>query len=338
MGTSINVRDLPYLTHVPVDGRIVPIVNYYDVTAKRFFTYIPISTDANELWVLPPDAVVEGIYFSGEPADDQDSRLPFLETVLQHLSFPEVISAVWNAQADLVNGLASLHKYFVLLDYASVHKDNSYMGMMRTEIEYAFTNHRAFYDCLHRIIKTIHERFQPRASELPRLSFHDVAKKDETVLALTHLLPQSLIDFYKGHEKKFKLLRDIRGEVIHSGYTPGKTGIYLLPREGFAISVDSRLAKRLGDFNLWPSNLLKDNRLGSVLAILEFLVSDMFNAMREAGIAFVNYFAKFPPRPIAARCELFLRSPLARHLVSLDKYRERHWFDPKDALGITEAN
>jgi len=331
MGKSINISDLPYLSHYPQDDRAIVLLPYYDDIAKQFYHFLPVQDRQNELWMLPANKLIEGIYFSGTPVNEQDSRLPFLETILQHFSFKKVISEANKIQADLINGLASLHKYFVLLEYAGTHKDNSCASMVKTELEYAFANHRAFYDCLIRIIDVIHRRFNPTAPELPS-SFHKVVRKSKSDLAEKYSLPQSLIDFFKGREKIFFTIKSVRDKILHHGQSTVQT-IFEFPGEGFAISVDDQFAKKLGNVQpLWPSSLMKANRLGSVLAILVFFVKDMFSAMQEVKVAIINCISLLPLRPIASRCELFLRSPLSKHLVLLNEYQNKHWFDPKAVL------
>lgn len=112
--TLIEARELPYLTLVPDDGRSIPIATHYDVGAKCFYVYI--AQPDQTLLVLRPAECVEGTYLAKAPAKAHvDRRLPFLETMIQHFSFGDVFSAVGDAAKDLINGLCSIHKYFVLL-------------------------------------------------------------------------------------------------------------------------------------------------------------------------------------------------------------------------------
>jgi hypothetical protein len=229
-----------------------------------------------------------------------------------------------------MNGLASLHKYFVLLLYANEFKNLTYRLTVTTEVEYAFANHRAFYDRLHHMICTVHEIYLPEASKLSKKSFETAVNKSEEELRDKFLLPQPIIEFYKTRMDTFLLLREIRNNIYHHGHSPDST---LLFPDGFAVKVDDRFAKRLGDLSLWPDRLLKPNRLGSVLAILEYLVRDMFDATNTLGDSLISSFRRLP-QPIASGYRLFLRSSLSKHLTLLDRYRQEHWFDPREILGI----
>jgi hypothetical protein len=326
--TFIEARELPYLSQVPRDRRTIPITPYYDADAKCFYVYI--KQPNGMILVLGPAGCIEGTYLAKGPAnEDVDRRLPFLETMMQHFSFADVLYAVMDAAQDLINGLSSLHKYFVLLNYANDKNDFSGPAMIRSEVECAFANHRSFYDCLQRIIRALNRRYRPGGHDLPD-SFAKIEQKADQDLA-KYRLPAPLTDFYGARKDVFLKLRDIRDSILHHGYSPDY--IYRL-EDGFAIRIDEGLGQRLGDLNLWPDRSLKPNRLGSLLAVLEFLVRDMFDAMNQLGGAFVRCF-RDPPPPLANGYQLFSRSPVSRHLACLDKYREEQWFDPKVVLGMT---
>jgi len=283
--------------------------------------------------VIPLIDYFEATYLAKRPARDIDSRLPFSETVIQHFSFKEVVSALADAEQDLINGLASLHKYFVILEYAGANNDLSYSPMMKTEIEYAFANHRAFYDCLHQIVCVVHKRYQPKSSPLSDSFAKVVESKTKDDLAKKFLFPQPLIDFYTARKDVFLKMRYIRDNIFHHGHSPDL--IFRFP-DGLAIRVDDKLVTSLGDINLWPDNLLKPNGLGSVLVILEFLVRDMFDAMEQLGNAFINCFQD-PPQAVAMGYQVFLRSSVSKHLISLDEYKQKHWIDPKAALEVART-
>lgn len=323
--TFIRVVDLPYLSHVPNDGRGIVVSPYYDAEGRQFYAY-SLQPD-NMILILKPIDYIEGTYLAKNPANERlDSYLPFSEMLIQHFSFPDVMHALRNVEKDLINGLASLHKYFVLLDYA----DDADRLMLSIELEYAFGNHRAFYDCLHRIIALVHRRYKPQASKLPD-SFAKIAEKTEQDLTVKYQIPKPLIDFYQARKDTFMRARKVRDNIFHHGHSPEL--IFKLP-DGFAVRVDDRLIRPLGDLNLWPEALLKPNGLGSLLAILECLTRDMFETTEHLGRAFVDCFEE-PPQAMVAGHKAYLRSRVAKHLLSLDEYRARHWFDPRSVLDTT---
>lgn len=329
----IRVQDLPYLSCVPTDGRSIVVLPYYDSDAQQFYVCHPVPD--GRIAILPAHDVLEGLYLAKRSADlESDRDLPFSETVLQHFSYKDVWVVLRDIERDLINGLASLHKYFVILLYAGEHQDDSYGPMVRAELEYALINHRAFYDRLHEIVRRIHQRYGGKGHNLPD-SFARTTKKRVQDLQNKYLLPRPLVGFYKDREEVLLKLRYVRDNILHHGHSPDQP--FLFP-DGIAVSVDDRLARQLGDFGLWPESLLRPNRLGSALAILAFVAGDMFDVMDDLGSRLLSCFSD-PPQPIARGYGVFLRSTVSRHLVSLDEYKQTHWLDPRKVLGIaTPAN
>lgn len=324
----VEVHEIPYLSHMPEDGRAIAILPYYDSHARQFYGYRLLPD--GKVAALRIHDMVEGAYIAESPANrDVDCRLPFSEIVVQHFSYRDVWTAHRDVDQDLINGLASLHKYFVLLFYANEYHDDSCPLMIITEVEYAFGNHRAFYDRLHKMVCLVHARYCPNAPEAPS-SFAKIVKKTKKDLRDKHLFPRPLVDFYKDREETFLKLRYIRDNIFHHGHSPHSP--YMFP-DGIGVSIDGKFAEELGDLNLWPEALLKPNRLGSVLAILEFLVRDMFDVMDHLGKSLLGSF-RDPPAPIAYGYQVFLRSAVSKHLVLLDEYKEKHWLHPKEILEI----
>lgn len=326
----MSAQRIPYINYVPNDGRVVILSGYYDCEMQQFYTYMLIPDGT--IVAIPALDMLEGTYIARAPANERlDCRLPLLETTINYFSFGDMLSVLRDAEQDLINGLASLHKYFVLLHHVNGHKDHSGNLLISTEVEYAFGNHRSFYDLLHKMISIIRRFYQEKAPELPD-SFAKIATKDAQELVEKYALPEPLIDFYKNRENVFLQLRDIRDNIFHHGHSPDSS--FTFP-DGFAVRVEDRLAKRLANLNLWPEDLLRENRLGSILAILAFLVNDMFDAMDGLQASLLAYVAVLPPPTISGN-KVFLRSAVSSHLASLGVYRQKHWFYPKEILNISE--
>jgi hypothetical protein len=324
----IQATELPYISHIPTDGRKIPLLGYYDSDAVQFYAYS--SLPDGRILVLPAVELQEGTYIAKAAAKPElDYHLFFSEKIIQHFSFNDIAFTLNAIERDLLNGLASIHEYFVLLNYSNQYKDHADYLMVRTSVEYAFGNHRAFYDLLHEVICKIHRKYQKRVPSM-KDSFEYFATKSVADLREKFLFPEPIINFYKSRVEIFLKLRQIRNNIYHHGHSPDMS--FKFP-DGFAFRVDDRFATELGDLNLWPDELLKPNRLGSVLAILEYLERDMLDAALNLGNSLLLCFT-MPPQPIAPDYKIFLRSVVSKHLVSLDKYRQTHWFDPQKILGV----
>ncbi len=173
----------------------------------------------------------------------------------------------------------------------------------------------------------MHRRQVPGAPTLPD-SFRKIAGKSPKHLETVYRFPSPIVQFYKSREELFLRLRSIRDNVFHHGHSPG---VLFEFDDGFATAIDDHFAKQLDAFNLWPEDRLKPNRLGSVLPIFSFLVKDMFDAMNHLGDTLLECVPDLPAA-LADGYQVFLRSSVSRHLLSLDRYQSEQWFDPKEIL------
>lgn len=325
----IEARELPYISRHPNDGRCIVAITHYDNIEDQFICY---SAQPNgKLLLLRPISMVVGMYVAKLPADaTRDYHLPFAEIVFQHFSLPNIWSLVEQLHHDLLNGVATIHKYFVILSHAKTVDSSLASSLISTELEYAIGNHRAFYDLLHKVVMAVNSTYHPHTQQL-KDSFAKLVEKESDYLRNNLKLPDPIVQFYKTREDVFLLLRGIRDNIYHHGHTPD---FIFTMDDGFAIALSDRFSGRLHRLNLWPDHLLKTNHLGSVLAALEFVVRDMCDAMVQLGQSLINSFVNLPAA-VADGYRLYLRSPLGKHLYMLDEYRAKHWFDPDEILRET---
>ena len=146
--TRIYPPDLPYLTHLPTDGRGLPMMTLLDAEGV-WHAYLG-QPDGSLLIVHPVD-VASTFLSNSSPATIFDVDIPLSNVIVQHFSFPDTIRLLENIEHDFLNSLASLHKYFVLLAYAKATPAFLPNVLVSTELEFAFANHRSFYDLLNRL-------------------------------------------------------------------------------------------------------------------------------------------------------------------------------------------
>ena len=302
----------------------------YDKLTDYF--YLLVDRPGDKVLRVHVPSLLSGRYIATEPARPHDYELPFFSTLIDFFPFKEVLDTVDDIERDLINVLACIHKYFMLLAVSNRLHDYSEEQTVGTEIEFLFNNYRGFYDLIQKVICHVHRRLRPRERALPQ-KFSDIIDRIETPFVRN--LPPPLLGFYESRRETFRVLRNVRTQYSHYGRSPGF--IFLFP-DGFAISTKWPLAKDLIGWNLWPERLLKRDDLGSVLSIFAYIARDMFNVMDSMGTALLGYFPEIPRSWIADGHRVFLRSSLAQHLTSLDDYRKTHWFDPHTVLGATTGD
>jgi hypothetical protein len=330
--SPIRIQELPYLSHVPTDGRKIPVFSFLDETGT-WHAYIS-QAKGMLIEFRPIEAMSASYLCKGIPPTSRDSYLPLCHLVTQHFSFADTMGILRHIEEDYLNGLASVHKYFLLLDHAKASRDLVPHVALTTEIEFAFSNHRAFYDLLTGLLMTMYKRFimadknghHIRPANLPD-SFSRLLQKSDSDLASKYHLPKPLIDFHRGKASVFGRLCKMRDNIVHHGHTPDF--VFNLP-DGFALGLSDRMWDDLQAMDIWPAKLLKPNRLASVLGLLVFLVEDMEDAM--SGLAKALAESVRIPQAIAEGYKVYLRNHLLVHRAHLAQYKEKHWFDPTPIL------
>lgn len=228
--TFISAAEIPYIINYPSDGRLAVITAFYNSDEKQWYAYS--KQGPNKFFTLKPLDYMEGIYVSKEPCDSRlDTYFQLTDLSAQYFSYPGILAAVQIIESDFVNALASIEKYFILLDYRNSNKSVFSMPIISTELEYAFGNHRAFYDGIQKIIRIIYEQCHPQRPKFPD-TFRKLATKTADELRVKYFLSKPLIDFYKSKECVFMKLRDIRDDIFHHGLSPDHTFSF---DDGFAI-------------------------------------------------------------------------------------------------------
>jgi hypothetical protein len=319
----IRPSEIPFLSRQPTHDRRVPLLSHLR-SDGRFDAYVIWGND--ELMVVQPNDLVIGRYVSSSAATPTDLESPLYTTVLKHFSSSYVLERLKEVLDDFDNALASIHKYFVALQYANTHDDFADTAMVKSELEYAFANHRSMHDQLNKLISAARRLASPQLPPLPE-SMADVLKKTDADLASKLSLSPELIAFYRQREQPFLTIRSVRDKIIHRGEALDPW-IFTFP-DGFAVDVNRGFINSLVVLQLWRSVNLKPNNLGSLLAVFAFIAADIEEALTRA--AQVLRTLKEVPPAITDEA-VFVRSPLNRHAVAVKSYLEQPWTNPADVL------
>jgi len=102
------VGDLPYIGHLPADGRSVPILTYYDPAQPHMTTWVPMTPDT--LQFITVVDVIYGTYVAFQPKEDTDIPLLLSYVIRNNLSYDDVTTLTHSAVQDFVSLLASVTK------------------------------------------------------------------------------------------------------------------------------------------------------------------------------------------------------------------------------------
>ena len=319
----IEPHEMHFVAHVPSDGRFIPRITFHD--GKSFVLYIP--QPDGKLMVARPIDMVNGHYIAAEPANPEDVRDPFWEVVIRHFTFPSMSDFTISLHSDLVNALASLHRYFVLLRYAAETDDQAMPPLVTSELEYAFGNHRAFYDLLNGVLNLFRSEPQFSKTTLPA-TYRRTSQRTDDELASKFGMLDSFVEFVRSRESRFFLMRSIRDGIFHHGWSP--VDIVFTFEDGFGIRAESELAVKLDELNLWNESSVRPNRIAALLPLLAFITADIWTGLSECASRMAEIDSC--PTSLIGDLHVYHRSPLTQHLRRLTEYQERQWISPSEVL------
>ncbi len=324
---KFDLSSIPFVQNIPTDGRRVILLTYYDHERGTWHGYILQNGAIQQIGFT---SLVTGIYIAQQPASPEtDFRFELSELVVQHFCQPTLDDINDRVRADIFNGLASLQKYFVILQHVNESKRRENIRLMTTEVEYAFANYRSFYDLLNRIVQEVFSRATPPPQALPD-SFAKVAQVVTADLKKNYRMPDAMAEFYEAKRAVFMQIRKIRDSFVHHGHTP-ETIFHF--DDGFGVALDRNRFSELRQFGLWSEENLKPNNIGSLLELFVFLVQDMWQSAADLAAALRSCFAQLPI-PVSPGYNVYFRSELNFHIPQFSKYRTNPWMHPE--LGLQQ--
>ncbi|MBI1983016.1 MAG: hypothetical protein HYS61_02325 [Acidobacteria bacterium] len=321
-----QLKKLPYLQHIPDDGRIVSLQSYYDHETSDWHLWLPVRP--GELGRIAGGEVVTGSYYAVAPADpSRDVELPLGTLLTMRLSFAPALLQFGKLENDVHRCAAVLEKYHL---FSAMRGDKSTHAslLVVSELEYLLMLLRSLYDVLQGVVgavatKLIHlDGTERRVTRQLPSSFADVALLGEEFRALDEMesrwgIPAALGRWYQYEAQFFRELRELRDGISHQGRSPPT--VYSLDW-GFAITPSEPPWNR---FDEWPVDRLWDGRLGSLRSIFAgFIVHSLQACTRFASV--LDSIVQLPP-PLHDGLRFYLRSPFGHRLVKLEDMRKQPW-------------
>ena len=314
-----ELRKVPYIDHLPLDGRIVFLQPYLDKKDNTFKTFVPQRNKLTWIFAEP----VAACYYAERVIDDsKDIYLKMIDVIAQHYSFDSVINTMLSIIRDIENCSVVVEKYFVFLDRYRNTKDVLTYNLITTDLEYFFGNVRSLYDLLHDVIKDLWKRVSNKI--LPD-TFNKVVQKEPEDLERKYDLPEPLIKYYIGTKDFFVKCRRIRDRIYHRGLD---IQIVFCTDDGFALQKNSPLTSNplTSEFDIWPEEKIKKNGLVSVLALISYINKRLLEDTDVFSQALIQSIQ--PPPSISETHKLFLRGPYIHHLLKSEEYLEKQWVEP----------
>jgi hypothetical protein len=315
-----ELKKVPYITHIPRDGRSVFLQPYFDNKDSRWKMFVPQGPKLAWVFAEP----VECSYFAETVADsERDMYMKVADIVTQHYSYPSAMHVLLRIITNIKFSAVVVDKYFLSLIRYRLTKDVLTANLVVTDLEYLFANARSVYDLTQRLFGDLWER---KTRNKMKGTFREIVQKPAQELRSQYGLPDAMIEYYSSSKDFFFKIRAIRDAIFH--YRPDGT---INPPEyafcnddGFAVVKDEMRHGSLGlSFDIWPKEKTKPNGLVSILALIAYVNKMILQNCDKFSDALVR--AITPPPAIAASHKLFTRSPFVHHLLKSDRYLEEQW-------------
>jgi len=318
------IAQIPYITDVPRDGRSLILLPFFDNIKNEWYQYL--YTRTRKFSRMPVEDLVEGLYLARSPANSSSDYFYFLGTfIFQHLSFKMVAKRYMQLEKTIHYFAACLENYHRISSSSSSRGGSL---LIEAELGYLLILVRRFYDLLQKVmkeagalVKDTHNTSRSLLHNLPDnfadiIEFKDQTRTSEEITNKWNL-PKQIADFYVSEAKHFLLVRSIRVDLEHRGKS---TGTIFNHPDGFAVSISS---PPWCDFPIWNPAVKRPNDLGSVRALMAYLINDAL----ELGSRFVKAFWSCigTPKAIAKDINCYLRNPFSHHLVMLPIMLARPW-------------
>ncbi|MHA1409292.1 MAG: hypothetical protein ACTSQY_03050 [Candidatus Odinarchaeia archaeon] len=146
------LKQVPYISHIPTDGRTVFLQPYYNEKKNAFDLYNPVGDELHILW----SHLTEGRYWSPRLVNlKNDLYIEFFDTLAKHYTLPHILNEMIRIEADIMNCCTVVGKYFLHLNVFLETKSQAISNMVRTDLEYYFGNVRSLYDLIQSIVQNL---------------------------------------------------------------------------------------------------------------------------------------------------------------------------------------
>lgn len=321
-----EAKKLPYVKHLPKDGRAISNYSFYDHENKDWVRHIALGN--GKLSRIAGGKVIYGGYLASKPENpEKDLIFPLSTFLIQHLSFREIINVLLGLEDDFHNCSSILQKYLLISLLPKEQRDGAGQ-LLLVELEYLLIVIRSLYDLLQKIskfaaalIRSLDEPHNRIVAELPdsfaKVVMHGSHRRSKDELIQRYQLPPPIAEFYVAESEHFQWIRDLRDEIEHHGKSPR---LIFDIEDGMAIKADEAPWSFLP---IWRPELLRQNGLGSLRAVFLYLISKALELTTRYVRAYSSCI-KVPPA-IGPGYMFYIRDYFSHHLVDLLSSLNNPW-------------
>ncbi|NMC59172.1 MAG: hypothetical protein GYA51_07300 [Candidatus Methanofastidiosa archaeon] len=353
-GDYYKLNEIPFISNIPKDGRIIPLSPFFDENEKKYRLIIRHKGKYLEIVTGDP---VKSTYWSKKIVNQkEDLHMRLIHVLTNNFSFPDIEEKNKGLSdltgyliQDIHNFGAVIHKQFILWDYISSTyekpSDSSLYDLYIVEIEYLMGLVRSFFDLIYNIFTILMNgsKIKLKISLKKRKtlgSFSDKIIKDieksngklsQTDVLTSYGLPDPFIKFFDEILPLFRLTRKIRDAIFHSGKTLGT--IFLIEK-GPGISMQ-KLEPYINDpFSSFKDFFINDenfanNLLKHDIASLFYFVNRIIEYSLEYAELFCHAIIRVfkVPENISNDYLVCITGPEIKHINKIPDYLDQVWLE-----------
>jgi len=314
-----DIEKVAYINANAIDDRMIPLQPCYHGGSK-WEMWLSIN---NRLVSAKVHGMADGCYYSKEPANKSDVYIEFINLIMKRAYFKDIVHFESGILEDINNLSTSVTKINLFHDLWRENKNSINHRFVTTEIEYIIKVCRSLFDLLQEVIKKIWFRFKYIDPNLKTKTLKSTFSKmvlcnsklsTATEISARFKIPIELANFYERNGIFFNWLRSYRNEISHSGHNI--KSLYIM-EDGFAVPVNE---KPFSDIHIWDHTELKKNNLGSVRALIAYIILNTLNALQEFSQVIQSVMKL--PEDISPDYNIFITGENIGILSQLHKYAE----------------
>jgi len=320
----MKLEEIPFITHVPRDGRNVLLQPWYDHGKGEWDLYFEASP--GDFVRIAMTEYHSGIFYSHRQVANSDFEMPLVGLVAQHLSFQGIPRLLFSLIDDFNMLCACLKKITI---FTSLENDSSSF-LIRSELEYLSSLVRAMYDILQMLVGKITRLLVPQdgGSCINRMpdSFAKIILDGDRIRPVEELLrkyslPLPLAHFYHSRAVIFRQVRSVRVAIEH--HRKNIPDVFVT-ESGPGIRTSG--LPLWEEMAVWSMHDIQPNVIGSVQSLAAFLAYSCLDACASLELALREVVDQsLLPRAIVAGVKTFYRNPLAAELIGLQEIVRSPW-------------
>lgn len=359
-GDIYKLKELPFISNIPADGRAIPSLELFDDNIKKHRAFIPYKN--NEFMEINTggNGLIKGIYWS-KYIDNYKTSLYMGSIHLLYNNFSYIdpkgknkglIDIIHSIIQDIYNFGAIIHKQHIIWNYIQSNnnipsRSNAY-DIYITEIEYLMGLIRSYFDLLYEIFIKLSNYSSPNMTNINLKKIKTLGKFSDKIIRdveasngklnqykvlKSYNLTEPFINFFTEILPLFRLSRNIRDAIYHSGKTPqiifitdNGPGISMKNINSYfndPFSVFKEIFKKEENFDI---NLL-ENDIVSLFYFVNVLIGLVLDYTELFGQAIQSFYKKLPDN-ISNEYFILIKGPEIKYINKITNNLKDAWLIP----------